>query len=145
MKVDLHIHSTYSDSSRSPYEIVDLAKKRNVSLISICDHATIEAYDVLPKLCQDNGIKCVLGVELCVLWKNESIHMLAYNFDKNNEGMADLIHKQYKAIECEYIVYNMIKDYPNMSLEEYENFIYPKNKGGWKYLHYAVAKGAANV
>ncbi len=65
MKVDLHIHSTYSDSSRSPEEIVALEKERNVSLISICDHATIGAYDTLPQICSENNIKYVLGVEFC--------------------------------------------------------------------------------
>ena len=145
MKVDLHIHSTYSDSSRSPEEIVSLAKKRNVGLISICDHATIGAYDVLPEICQDSKMEYVLGVELEVAWKEESIHMLAYNFNRNDESMKMLIDKQYRAIECEYIVYNMSKDYPQMTLEEYRNFIYPKEQGGWKYLYYAVAKGAANT
>ena len=76
MKVDLHIHSIYSDSSRSPEEIVALAKKRNVGLLSICDHATIGAYSVLPEICRDNGMNYVLGVELEVLWKGESLHML---------------------------------------------------------------------
>lgn len=145
MKVDLHIHSTYSDSSRSPKEIVTLAKERNVSLISICDHATIDAYNTLPQICKDNNIRCILGVELGVLWHDESIHMLAYNFDRNNQKMRALINKQHKAIECEYIVFNMLKDYPQMSLEEYSHFSYPQEKGGWKYLHYAVAKGAAKT
>lgn len=143
MKVDLHIHSTYSDSSRSPEEIVAVAKERNVSLISICDHSTIDAYDTFPKICAENNINCVLGVELGVMWYGEEIHMLAYNFDKKNEQISNFIKKQYSAIECEYIVYNMCKDYPQMSLEEYRRFEYPKDKGGWKYLYYAVAKGAA--
>lgn len=145
MKADLHIHSTYSDSSRSPEEIVALAKERGVFLISICDHASISAYDTLPQICQSNHIKCVLGVELGALWNNESIHMLAYNFDKDNAQMKTLINKQYSDIECEYIVFNMSKDYPQMSLEDYRHFEYPKEKGGWKYLYYAVAKGAAKT
>lgn len=145
MKADLHIHSTYSDSSRCPEEIVRIAKKRKVSIISICDHATISAYDELPEICKSNGIKYILGVELEALWNNEKIHMLAYNFDLNNEKMRSFIDEQYRAIECEYIVYNMIKDYPQMSLEEYRNFAYPKDKGGWKYLYYAVAKGVAKT
>ena len=145
MKVDLHIHSTYSDSSRSPEEIVALAKERNVSLISVCDHATIGAYESLPQLCEDKNVRCVLGVELGALWHDEGVHMLAYNFDKDNREMKRLISAQYRSIECEYIVYNMCKDYPQMSLEEYRHFNYPKEKGGWKYLYYAVAKGAAKT
>ena len=59
--------------------------------------------------------------------------------------MKTFMDKQYRAIECEYIVYNMMQDYPQMSLEEYRHFAYPKEKGGWKYLYYAVAKGAAKT
>ena len=145
MKVDLHIHSIYSDSSRSPEEIVALAKKRNVGLLSICDHATIGAYSVLPEICRDNGMNYVLGAELEVLWNGESLHMLAYNFDPNDAQMKTFMDKQYRAIECEYIVYNMMQDYPQMFLEEYRHFAYPKEKGGWKYLYYAVAKDAAKT
>lgn len=145
LKVDLHIHSIYSDSSRSPEEIVALAKKRNVGLISICDHATVGAYSTLPKICRSNGMQYVLGVELEVLWKGEGLHMLAYNFDPNDPKMKTFMDEQYKAIECEYIVYNMMQDHPQMSLEEYRHFTYPKEKGGWKYLYYAVAKGAAKT
>ena len=145
VKADLHIHSSYSDSSRSPEEIVTLAKERNVALISVCDHATIDAYGKLSQICLSNHIKCVLGIELNALWNGESIHMLAYNFDKDNEQMKLLINKQHRAIECEYIVFNMSRDYPQMSLEDYSHFEYPKEKGGWKYLYYAVAKGAAKT
>jgi len=144
MKADLHIHSNYSDSSRSITEIIDIAKAKGLSLISICDHATIEAYDELPDICKVNSIDYILGIELVAKWRNADIHMLAYDFDKNNIPMKKLIEEQHRDIECEYIVYNMIKDYPQMSLEDFRAFEYPKDKGGWKYLYYAVAKGAAS-
>jgi len=143
MWVDLHIHSNYSDSSRSPEEIASIAKNKNVNLISVCDHATIESYDRLSTSCEKNNINCVLGVELGAMFEKESLHVLAYNFNKDNENMKSLINRQYQTIECEYIVYNMSLDYPQMSLEDYKKFEYPKDKGGWKYLYYAVAKGAA--
>ena len=143
MRTDLHIHSNYSDSSRSPEEIVSIAKSKNIGIISICDHGTIAAYDRLINACKINGIKCVLGIELSAAWENEDLHVLAYNFDKDNKEIESLIDKNCQDVECEYIVYNMSLDYPQMSLEDYRKFVYPKEKGGWKYLHYAVAKGAA--
>jgi len=45
----------------------------------------------LPRICSENNIKCVLGVELGVMWDGEEIHMLAYNFDKNNEQLNAFI------------------------------------------------------
>lgn len=143
MRVDLHIHSNYSDSSRSPEEIVSIANNKNVNLISVCDHATIESYNRLLNACKKNNIKCVLGVELSAMCEDEDLHVLAYNFDRDNEAMKSLINRQYQDIECEYIVFNMSLDYPQMSLEDYRNFEHPKEKGGWKYIYYAVAKGAA--
>jgi len=137
------VPSNYSDSSRSPKEIVSIARDRNVGLISVCDHGTTAAYEKLLNACRKVGIRCVLGIELSAMWKSEDLHMLAYNFNEDDAGMKSLIVRQYQDIECEYIVYNMSLDYPHMSLEDYRMFEYPREKGGWKYLHYAVAKGAA--
>ena len=145
MRVDLHIHSNYSDSSRSPEEIVSIAKNKNVGLISVCDHGTIAAYDRVLNACKNNDIYCVLGIELSAMWKNEDLHMLTYNFDRDNQDIESLIYRQYQEIECDYIVYNMSLDYPQMSLEDYKKFEYPKEKGGWKYLYYAVAKGVTST
>ena len=107
MKADLHVHSTFSDSTRSPEEIAAVAKVKNVGLISVCDHATIEAYDRLSDACGKNNIKCILGVELSGTWRDESLHMLAYNFDRDNDEMKSLIRRHQSEMECEYIVYNM--------------------------------------
>ncbi len=112
MRVDLHIHSNYSDSSRSPEEIVSIAKSKNIGLISICDHGTIEAYHRLLNSCKRNNINCVLGVELSAMLVNEDLHVLAYEFDRDNGDMKSLMSKQYQDVECEYIVHNMSLDYP---------------------------------
>jgi len=141
MRVDLHIHSNYSDSSRSPEEIASIAKNKNLGLVSICDHGTIDAYNRLLTACEKNNINCVLGIEISGMWGNEDLHMLAYNFDKDNKDMKSLISRDYQNFECDWIIHNMLSDYPQLSLEDYRSFEYPKDKGGWKYIHYAVAKG----
>jgi len=42
-KVDMHVHSYLSDGTKSPFEILELAKNLNLSGLSITDHDTIEA------------------------------------------------------------------------------------------------------
>jgi predicted metal-dependent phosphoesterase TrpH len=91
--------------------------------------------------CENNNINCVLGIEFGFSWKNENLHLLAYNFDKDNEAMKSLISQNYDGGECEWIIYNMSLDYPQISLEDYRKFEYPKEKGGWKYIYYAAARG----
>ena len=44
MLVDLHIHSTFSDGFFTPKEIVDAAKKKNIGVISITDHDSVNGF-----------------------------------------------------------------------------------------------------
>ena len=64
MFVDLHIHSVFSDSSRSPENIVHEAKKKQISLLSVCDHYSIDSYERLDRACVQNNISYVLGIEM---------------------------------------------------------------------------------
>ena len=41
-KVDLHIHSTFSDGELTPMEILDICNKENINVISITDHDNFE-------------------------------------------------------------------------------------------------------
>lgn len=147
MRIDLHIHSNFSDSSRSPEEIVQIAKQREVGILSVCDHYTIGAYDQLEPLCHKANIGLAIGVELDINWENDNYHVLAYNFDRNNSKMKNLIVSQLDKSqgECEDLIVNMSKDYPQLSLEDYKSYIYPREKGGWKYIHYIAARGVAET
>ena len=142
MYVDLHIHSIFSDSSRSPEEIVAIAKKRQVSLLSICDHSSISAYPRFIEACNKSNIKYTVGVELGGTMYGEDYHILAYNFDINDEGMLKFIQdeKNRSDKECEDMIVRMSKDYPNISIDDYINYECPKEKGGWKYIYYALEK-----
>lgn len=146
MRVDLHVHSLFSDGSQDPAEIVQAAVKREVSILSICDHYTVDAYDQLLSACQSSSIKAILGVELDANWEDENLHVLAYNFNREDARMTELIRLQHdkSEAECESIVTAMSRDYPQISPEDYRNY-HPPKKGGWKYIHYAVEKRAAET
>lgn len=145
MKVDLHIHSNFSDSSRSPEEIVSLAKNRNASILAICDHSTIDAFSRFSNACIENRMTPILGVELAANYNGENFHVLAYNFDINDSNFREFIKSQHdkSEAECEKIIANMSVDYPQMSVEDYVNYQPPHEKGGWKYIYYIVHKGVA--
>lgn len=64
MFADLHIHSIFSDSSRSPENIAHEAKKKQISLLSVCDHYSIDSYERLDNACVQNSISYVLGIEM---------------------------------------------------------------------------------
>ncbi len=93
MKIDLHIHSkTGSDGNLSVEEIFKEAQKRNISLMSITDHDSIDAQDRAVALAKEYGITYITGVELNVTFqypgsKSISLDFLGYRYDINNEAL----------------------------------------------------------
>lgn len=88
MIIDLHIHSHFSDGELSPKEIIDEASKNGVSVISITDHDTIEAYsEDLYNYAKEKNIKIINGVEISTKIGNLGIHILGYNIDINNKKL----------------------------------------------------------
>ena len=59
-RIDLHLHTTNSDGELSPYDLVCLANKRNLSVISICDHE----YFTITQVQKYNGTLIIPGIEL---------------------------------------------------------------------------------
>ena len=94
MKIDLHIHTKMSDGFFSPKEVIDEAYKNGVSVISICDHDTIDAYnEELFSYAKSKNIKLIPGVEISTKTNKAGIHILGYNYDLNNNEMKESLYK----------------------------------------------------
>lgn len=86
--VDLHVHTNCSDGSLSPKEVIDLAVKNGVTVISITDHDTIDAYsDELFDYAESRNLILIPGIEISTKYNKCGIHVLGYNFDLNNENL----------------------------------------------------------
>lgn len=94
-KADLHLHTTASDGSDTPAELVALAQKAGISVISITDHDTIAGSLEALKLTRD-GIKIITGIEFsCNLGGEDGFdcHILGYGFDpESSELLAAIEH-----------------------------------------------------
>ena len=83
--IDLHIHSTMSDGTLTPYEIVDEAANNGINTIAIADHDTVDAYtDELFEYAKEKEINIIKAVEISTKMNKVGIHVLGYNFDINN-------------------------------------------------------------
>ncbi len=93
-RIDLHIHSNYSDGKFSPKEIIDMAKQNNVKYISITDHDNVDAYtDELFDYANKNNVILIAGVEISTKTDKCGIHVLGYNYDLNNKDLKDQLCK----------------------------------------------------
>lgn len=93
-RIDLHIHTNISDGILSPEEVIDEAVKNQVSVISITDHDTTEAYsEKLFSYAQEKGITLVSGVEISTKTDKAGIHVLGYHFDLNNQLLKSRLYE----------------------------------------------------
>jgi predicted metal-dependent phosphoesterase TrpH len=87
MTIDLHIHSTISDGTMSPSEIVAFAAQKGISAISITDHDSVDGVGEAIDTGNILGVEVISGVELSVRYKNNSTHLLGYLFDHNSAAL----------------------------------------------------------
>ncbi len=76
MGVDLHTHTTASDGSDSPFQLVEAAAALGLSAVAITDHDTTQGLKEAKEAAWGAGIELVEGVELSLDWRGGAMHML---------------------------------------------------------------------
>jgi predicted metal-dependent phosphoesterase TrpH len=76
--IDLHSHTTASDGTYSPAQLVDEAGRAGVRVLGITDHDTFSGYDQAVPLARRAGVELVCGIELSTKLHGHSVHLLGY-------------------------------------------------------------------
>jgi 3',5'-nucleoside bisphosphate phosphatase len=85
---DLHTHTYHSDGTRSPKEVVDVAKKSGLSILAISDHDNLAAYFEIKPYADSEGMTLIPATELSCIHNDIDVHVLAYAFDAHDERIA---------------------------------------------------------
>lgn len=96
-KADLHIHTNASDGKLAPVDLLEKVSKKGLKTISITDHDTISGYLEAKQYAQDLGIDLISGAEITAIWKEKEVHLLAYCFNDQDEGVNNLLLRQKRA------------------------------------------------
>jgi 3',5'-nucleoside bisphosphate phosphatase len=87
VRADLHCHSTASDGTGPPAEVMARARAAGLDVIALTDHDTVaghaEAARALPA-----GLTLVPGIELSCRLQGRSVHLLGYLFDPADRALA---------------------------------------------------------
>jgi hypothetical protein len=87
--IDLHSHTTASDGTYSPAQLVEEAGRTGVRILGITDHDTFSGYDQALPLAQKTGLELVCGIELSTKLHGHSVHLLGYFLRLSADGLAD--------------------------------------------------------
>jgi predicted metal-dependent phosphoesterase TrpH len=82
-RADLHLHTTCSDGSYSPAELVDLARRGSLAAIAVTDHDTLAG--VAPaRLAAAGALEVISGVEITTEHRGRELHLLGYFVDPDD-------------------------------------------------------------
>lgn len=108
--IDLHSHSTHSDGTLTPSELLILAKEKGIEYFAITDHDDIEGSKKLIESNHD-GIKVYSGVELNAKVDKGQMHILGYNFDLYNEELNNRLKELKENSKHNIMLYvNQLKE-----------------------------------
>ncbi len=86
-KIDLHMHSSNSDGTNPPEELLKLVRNAGIKIFALTDHDTINGAMVLKN--EPNFIK---GIEFsCITQNNHKCHILGLGYDENNKDFQDAL------------------------------------------------------
>jgi predicted metal-dependent phosphoesterase TrpH len=104
---DLHVHTSCSDGTYTPAQLVKEGLARGISALAIVDHDTTEALAQAIAEAQGTDLEIIPGIELTAQHENQEIHILGYFLDYRNQELLEKlklmqlnrIERVYKIIE----------------------------------------------
>ena len=89
--IDLHTHTTCSDGTYTPTELIEYAAQKKLRAIAITDHDTVSALGEAAKTAENYGIELIPGVEISAIYEGFEIHILGYFIDINHKPLLNFL------------------------------------------------------
>jgi predicted metal-dependent phosphoesterase TrpH len=92
--IDLHLHTTASDGTLTPSELVSRALAAGLSILSITDHDTTAGSDAARPVARDAGLQLVPGIEISAVADGRDLHVLGYFIDNASAALRAFLERQ---------------------------------------------------
>jgi len=86
--IDLHTHSSVSDGTESPSELVAAAGRAGLSAVALTDHDSTAGWAEAGAAAREAGLTVIPGMELSTRFGGKSVHLLGYLFDPADSGLV---------------------------------------------------------
>jgi len=91
--VDLQTHSTRSDGTLTPTEIVERADERGLTAVALTDHDTVDGLEAFQQAGREHGVETVPGIELSTRVNRQDVDVLGYFVDPDDATLRDIIER----------------------------------------------------
>ncbi|MDD4178845.1 MAG: PHP domain-containing protein [Candidatus Margulisbacteria bacterium] len=93
MPADLHTHSTFSDGTDSPEELVRLAAAAGLTTIALTDHDNVDGIEQAAEAGRGVGVEVIPGIEFTTENSRAELHILGYFIDYRSEPLLAVLQK----------------------------------------------------
>lgn len=102
LRHDLHSHTVFSDGSLTPEELLLRAANRQIDVLAITDHDSVDALPVAKQVIIDKSLKLNLinGVEISTSWHGFEIHIVGLCVDPENQELKAALAEQIESREA---------------------------------------------
>lgn len=97
---DLHTHSTWSDGTEPPAQVVEHALKRGLAALALTDHDSLEGLPEARERAQGTSLRVVSGVELSTAEGQSEVHVLGYFMDEGHTELKEAL-AHFRAVRRE--------------------------------------------
>lgn len=92
--IDLHLHTTASDGTLTPADLVARAARAGLTIISVTDHDTVAGYDEASAAAARLNLTLLPGIEITAIEEGRDVHLLGYFFDPRDASLLDFLRQQ---------------------------------------------------
>lgn len=95
--IDLHTHSTASDGTLTPKDLVHRAAEAGITTLALTDHDCISGIPEARKAAKTCKIRLIPGVELSVSWQGRTLHILGLNINTEHPHLNATLDAVFRA------------------------------------------------
>lgn len=88
LRYDLHSHTTHSDGTLAPAELVARARAKGIDVLAVTDHDSTEGLIEAETAASQQGLVLVPGVEISVTWEGHTLHLVGLHVDRTHPGLC---------------------------------------------------------
>jgi len=140
LRVDLHMHTTSSDGTWSPEELVKEIKKNKIDVFAVTDHDSVDSVLKTEKIAKAKKLFFVRGVEISSTRQGQFYHILGYHIDPHHKALKAHLEENHKRlIPLNDRAFEYLEEQGHhIDYEAYDHYTYDKKRGGWKFLNFII-------
>lgn len=136
--IDLHMHTTASDGTQTPSELLVAIQEKNISLFSITDHDSVSNIDEMILLSGKANVPFIPGVEVSASYKGQEFHLLVYGIRTDDTELSKVLstNQHIRESHNRKVIEYVSKFTPEVNLSDYDAYERNPRVGGWKSENY---------